>query len=209
MTPHSQSPKTISYRAGFQMVRRSLEYQLRLQDICFRRRVSTSRLAASFEYLDSTLMDDLEATFASFFRASSSSSGFSIIVEIGANIGNLFNYFALIYSCSGWRDHCPKGDKGNRLDSKIKTSLRRIDQAAGAGLTSILSLTATPGFVLFANSIAFFLAAWVRTVPDNVTSFLTASPFTLRSADFNCGSFSSFARTAFSKSESLIDAFKR
>src|SRR5262249_33459125 len=96
------------------------------------------------------------------------------------NFGNLLYYFASINSCSG-----------------------------RTGLTSILSLTATPGFVLFANSIAFFLAAWVRTVPDNVTSFLTASAFTLRSATFNCGSFSSFARTAFSKSESLINAFKR
>ena len=46
-------------------------------------------------------MDDLEATFASFFRASSSSSGLSIVVETGDNIGNLLNYFALYYSCSG------------------------------------------------------------------------------------------------------------
>lgn len=46
-------------------------------------------------------MDDLEATFASFFRASSSSSGFSIVVETGANFGNLLNYFALYYSCRG------------------------------------------------------------------------------------------------------------
>src|SRR5215813_12069799 len=93
---------------------------------------------------------------------------------------NLLYYFALINSCSG----C-------------------------TGLTSILSLTATPGFVVFVNCIAFFFAAWVRTAPDNVISFLTASAFTLRSADFNCGSFSSFARTAFSRSESLINAFKR
>jgi hypothetical protein len=99
-----------------------------------------------------------------------------------------------------------KGDR-NRLRFKNKTVVRNDGQAAG--LTSILLLTATPGFALFANSIAFLLAAWVRTVPDNVTSFLTASAFTLRSADFNCGSFSSFVRTAFSKSESLIDAFQR
>ena len=59
-----------------------------------------SRLAASFEYLDRTLMDDLEATFASFFRASSSSSGLSIVVETGANFGNLLNYFAL-YTLAG------------------------------------------------------------------------------------------------------------
>jgi hypothetical protein len=64
------------------------------------------------------------------------------------------------------------------------------------GLTSILSLTATPGFALFTNAIAFARAARVRTVRDNVTSFLTASAFTLRSADFNCGSFSSFVQTA-------------
>src|SRR5215813_15438945 len=100
--------------------------------------------------------------------------------RIACNFGNLLYYFASINSCSG-----------------------------RTGLTSILSLTATPGFVLFANSIAFFLAACVRTVPDNVTSFLTASAFTLRSADFNCGSFSSFARTTFSKSKSLIDALLR
>ena len=41
-------------------------------------------------------MDDLEATFASFFRASCSSSGFSIVVETGANFGNLLSYFALV-----------------------------------------------------------------------------------------------------------------
>ena len=41
-------------------------------------------------------MDDLEVTSASFFRASSSSSGFSIVVETGANFGNLLNYFALV-----------------------------------------------------------------------------------------------------------------
>src|SRR5262245_26893599 len=36
-------------------------------------------------------------------------------------------------------------------------------QIPAPGLTSILSLTAAPAFALFANSIAFFLAAWVRT----------------------------------------------
>jgi hypothetical protein len=46
-------------------------------------------------------------------------------------------------------------------------------------------------------------SARVRTVPDSVTSFLAASAFTPRSADSNCGSFSSFAQTACSKSESL------
>ena len=55
-------------------------------------------------------MDDLEATFASFFRASSSSSGFSIVVETGANFGNLLNYFALYYSCSGCTKSRQKGD---------------------------------------------------------------------------------------------------
>ncbi len=54
------------------------------------------------------------------------------------------------------------------------------EQDQAAGLTSILSLTASPGFALFANPIAFLRAAWVRTIPDNVTSFLTASAFTLR-----------------------------
>jgi hypothetical protein len=71
--------------------------------------------------------------------------------------------------------------------AKTQTSLRNDDQAPG--LTSILSLTRTPGFALFANSIAFSRAAWERTVPDSVTSFLSASAFTLRSASFNCASF--------------------
>jgi hypothetical protein len=83
----------------------------------------------------------------------------------------------------------------------LDRSLRNDDQAPG--LTSILSLTRTPGFALFANSIAFSRAAWERTVPDSVTSFLSAIAITLRLASFNCVSFSSFARTAFSKSESL------
>ena len=41
-------------------------------------------------------MDDLEVTLASFFRASSSSSGLSIVVETGDNFGKLLNYFALV-----------------------------------------------------------------------------------------------------------------
>jgi hypothetical protein len=44
-----------------------------------------------------------------------------------------------------------------------------------AGLTSILSLTATPGFALFASSMAFSRAARERTVPDSVISFLGIS----------------------------------
>ena len=40
-------------------------------------------------------MDDLEATLASLFRVSCSSSA-SIVVEIGANFGNLLYYFALV-----------------------------------------------------------------------------------------------------------------
>jgi hypothetical protein len=79
--------------------------------------VSTSRLAASFEYLDRTLMDDLEATFASFFRASSFSSGFSIVIETGA-IGNLLNYFALCCSCSG-RTKSVRKETMNRLSSRV------------------------------------------------------------------------------------------
>ena len=59
-----------------------------------------SRLAASFEYLDRTLMDDLEATLASLFRVSCSSAA-SIVVEIGADFGNLLYYVASINSCSG------------------------------------------------------------------------------------------------------------
>jgi hypothetical protein len=42
---------------------------------------------------------------------------------------------------------------------------------------SILSLTRTPGFALFANSIAFSRAAVVRTVPDSVISFLAKVGF--------------------------------
>ena len=45
-------------------------------------------------------MDDLEATFASFFRASSSSSGFSIVSK-PAITRKCLNYFALSYSCRG------------------------------------------------------------------------------------------------------------
>ena len=54
-----------------------------------------------------------------------------------------------------------------------------------AGLTSILLLTRIPGFALFANSVALSRAAWERTVPDTVISFLSAMAFTLRSASFN------------------------
>src|SRR5262245_44573003 len=54
-----------------------------------------------------------------------------------------------------------------------------------AGLTSILLLTRIPGFALFANSVALSRAAWERTVPDSVISFLSAIAFTLRSAILN------------------------
>src|SRR4029434_8174334 len=100
---------------------------------------------------------------------------------------------------------CQKGDIES-VKFKIKTSLGNDDQPAG--LTSILSLTETPGFALLANSTAFSRAARERTVPDSVISFLSASACTLTSASFSCASFSSFARTAFSKSESLIDLFR-
>ena len=45
-------------------------------------------------------------------------------------------------------------------------------------------MTRTPGFALFVNAIAFSRAVWECTVPDNVTSFLSASAFTLRLASF-------------------------
>jgi hypothetical protein len=85
-----------------------------------------------------------------------------------------------------------------KLDSSFMDTLHQAP-----GLTSILSLTRTPGFALFANSIAFSRAAWVRTVPDSVISFLSPIAITLMSASFICASVSSFARTAFCNSESL------
>jgi hypothetical protein len=120
-------------------------------------------------------MDDLEATLVSFFRASSSISGFSIIAETSDNFGKLFNSFPVVLLL-----RCTKSveNTGDNETVKVKSSLRKDDQLTG--LTSILSLTATPGFALFANPLAFLRAAWVRTIPDNVTSFFTASAFTLR-----------------------------
>ena len=125
-------------------------------------------------------MDDLEATLVSFFRATSSSSGFSIIAETSDNFGKLFNSFPVVLLLR-LHEVCRKHEvcrQGDNETVKVKASLRKDDQLTG--LTSILSLTATPGFALFANPIAFLRAAWVRTIPDNVTSFLTASAFTLR-----------------------------
>jgi hypothetical protein len=67
-------------------------------------------------------MDDLEATFASFFRASSSSSGLSIVVETGANFGNLLSYFALCCSCSG-RTKSVRKETMNRLSSRVYVTM--------------------------------------------------------------------------------------
>jgi hypothetical protein len=85
-----------------------------------------------------------------------------------------------------------------KFDSSFMDTLHQAP-----GLTSILSLTRTPGVALFANSIAFSRAAPERTVPDSVISFLSPIAITLMSASFNCASLSSFARTAFCNSKSL------
>ena len=66
----------------------------------------------------------------------------------------------------------------------IKRGAPVWNENQAAGLTSIL-LFKTPGFALFANSVAFSRAAWERTVPDSVISFLSAIAFTLRLASFN------------------------
>ena len=71
----------------------------------------------------------------------------------------------------------------SRLKFKTKTRLHNHDQPAG--LTSILLLTRIPAFALFANSVALSRAAWERTVPDSVISFLSAIAFTLRLASLN------------------------
>ena len=79
------------------------------------------------------------------------------------------------------------------------------DQAAG--LTSILSLTRTPGFALFANSTAFSRAAWERTVPDSVISFLSASAFTLRSASTDQCDVDSSTRWTVDRRSSNLNGF--
>src|SRR5262245_10474412 len=71
------------------------------------------------------------------------------------------------------------------LRASIKRPPASIGKNQPAGLTSILLLTKIPGFALFANSVALSRAAWERTVPDSVISFLSAIAFTLRSAIFN------------------------
>jgi hypothetical protein len=73
----------------------------------------------------------------------------------------------------------------NLVAGVIKRVAPVWNENQAAGLTSILLLTRTPGFALFANSVAFSRAAWERTVPDSVISFLSAIAFTLRLASFN------------------------
>src|SRR4029453_3665888 len=91
-----------------------------------------------------------------------------------------------------------------RLEYTVSQPSIRWKDDQPVGLTSILLLTRIPVFALFANSVALSRAAWERTVPDSVISFLSAIALTLRLASFNCVSSSSFARTVLSKSSSLI-----
>ena len=72
-------------------------------------------------------MDDLEATFASFFRASSSSSGFSIVSK-PALTSEIFELLRPVLLLQRLHEVCQKGDIESVKVQKSKTSLRSDDQ---------------------------------------------------------------------------------